>query len=107
MMCDMIAKAIRAGINAEYFLIDVWFATKHILKMKCRIVMNDASHLLCAKELYKQRDKGRLHTVNNIHYQSKSIVVELNLTRLDKEPAQQVKVKLLFVHSRVSIAGSI
>jgi hypothetical protein len=33
MVCDMIARAIRAGINADYFLADAWFATKHILKM--------------------------------------------------------------------------
>jgi hypothetical protein len=33
MVCDMIARAIRAGINADYFLANAWFATKHILKM--------------------------------------------------------------------------
>ena len=33
MVCDMIARAIRAGINADYFLADAWFATKHILRM--------------------------------------------------------------------------
>jgi IS4 transposase len=32
-------------------------------------------------------------------YQSKSIVVELNLASSDKEPAQWIKVKLLFVRS--------
>jgi hypothetical protein len=34
-----------------------------------------------------------------VPYQSKSVVVELNLTSSDKEPAQWVKVKLLFVRS--------
>jgi hypothetical protein len=29
MVCDMIAR----GINADYFLADAWFATKHILRM--------------------------------------------------------------------------
>ena len=33
MVCDMIARAIRGGINADYFLADAWFATKHILIM--------------------------------------------------------------------------
>jgi len=33
MVCDRIARAIRAGIHAEYFLADAWFATKHLLKM--------------------------------------------------------------------------
>ncbi|MBA6232496.1 transposase [Colwellia sp. MB3u-64] len=116
MVCDMIARAIRAGINADYFLADAWFATKHILKMtiehslvavvrmkknkmKYRIVEKGVNHLLCAKELYKQHVKGHWQTLNNVPYQSKSVVVELNLTSSDKEPAQWVKVKLLFVRS--------
>jgi len=116
MVCDMIARAIRGGINADYFLADAWFATKHILrmtithslvaivrmkknKMKYRVDVNGMTHLLCAKELYKQHVKGQWQTLNNVPYQSKSIVVELNLTSSDKEPAQWVKVKLLFVRS--------
>ena len=116
MVCDMIARAIRGGINADYFLADAWFATKHILrmtiehsliaivrmkknKMKYRLVMNESTHLLSAQELYKQHIKGHWQTLNSVPYQSKSIVVELNLTSSDKEPAQWVKVKLLFVRS--------
>ena len=116
MVCDMIARAIRGGINADYFLADAWFATKHILrmtithslvaivrmkknKMKYRLSVGGVSHLLCAKELYKQHVKGRWQTLNHTPYQSKSIVVELNLASSDKEPVQWVKVKLLFVRS--------
>lgn len=116
MVCDMIARAIRGGINADYFLADAWFATKHILrmtiahslvaivrmkknKMKYRLNVGGISHLLCAKALYKQHVKGQWQTLNNVPYQSKSIVVELNLTSSTKEPAQWVKVKLLFVRS--------
>jgi hypothetical protein len=116
MVCNMIARAIRAGINAEYFLADAWFATKHILrmtvthslvaivrmkknKMKYRLTVDGHSRLLCAKELYKQSVKGHWKALNNLPYQSKSIVVELNLTSSVKEPAQWVKVKLLFVRS--------
>jgi hypothetical protein len=29
----MIARALRSGINADYFLADAWVATKYILKM--------------------------------------------------------------------------
>ena len=29
----MISRAIRAGIEADYFLADAWFGTKPILKM--------------------------------------------------------------------------
>ena len=116
MVCEMIARAIRGGINADYFLADAWFATKHILrmtiahslvaivrmkknKMKYRLSVDGVSHLLCANELYKQHVKGCWQTMNNVPYMSKSIVVELNLTSSDKEPAQWVKVKLLFVRS--------
>ena len=116
MVCDMIARAIRGGINADYFLADAWFATKHILrmtiehslvaivrmkknKMKYRLSVGGVSHLLCAKALYQQHVKGQWQTLNHVPYQSKSIAVELNLASSDKEPAQWVKVKLLFVRS--------
>ena len=116
MVCDMIARAIRGGINADYFLADAWFATKHILKMtiehslvaivrmkknkmKYRINVDGINQLLCAKALYKQHVKGQWKTLNNVPYQSKSIIVEVNLTRSNKEPTQWVKVKLLFVRS--------
>jgi|TARA_B110001469_G_scaffold122636_1_gene133584 hypothetical protein len=33
MVCDMVARAIRGGINADYFLAGAWFATKPILRM--------------------------------------------------------------------------
>jgi SRSO17 transposase len=116
MVCDMIARAIRGGINADYFLADAWFATKHILKMtienslvaivrmkknkmKYRLTINGTTQLLCAKALYKHHVKGHWQTLNHLPYQSKSIVVELNLTSSDKLPAQWVKVKLLFVRS--------
>jgi hypothetical protein len=116
MVCDMIARAIRAGINADYFLADAWFATKHMLrmtithsliaivrmkknKMKYRLSVDGVSHLLSATELFKLHVKGHWQTLHNLPYQSKSIVVELNLISSDKEPAQWVKVKLLFVRS--------
>jgi len=116
MVCDMVARAIRGGINADYFLADAWFATKPILrmtithslvaivrmkknKMKYRLTTNGMTHLLCAQELYKQHVKGHWQALNNAPYQSKSIVVELNLASSNKEPAQWVKVKLLFVRS--------
>jgi len=116
MVCEMIARAIRGGINADYFLADAWFATKHILKMtithslidivrmkknkmKYRLNAGGISHLLCAQELYKQYVKWSWQTLHNVPYQSKYIVVELNFTSSDKEPAKWVKVKLLFVRS--------
>lgn len=68
-------------------------------KMKDRLMMDGISHLLSAKELYQRYVKGSWQTLKNMPYQSKSIVVELNLSSSDQEPAQWVKVKLLFVRS--------
>jgi hypothetical protein len=112
----MIAPAIRGGIHAYNFLANVWFSTKPILrmtiehslvaivrmkksKMKYRLKINDEEHLLYAQALYKYHLKDHWQALNNVPYQSKSIVVELNLTSLDKAPAQWVKVKLLFIRS--------
>jgi hypothetical protein len=67
--------------------------------MKYPLVVDGKVKLPCAKALYKEHIKGCWQTLNHLPYQSKSIVVELNLASSDKEPAQWVKVKLLFVHS--------
>ncbi len=116
MVCEMIARAIRFGINADYFLADSWFATKHILEMtithsliaivrmkrnktKYRLHINGEPRMLCATQLYQQHVKGHWQSLKALPYQSKSIVVELNLATTDKEAAQWVKVKLLFVRS--------
>ncbi len=97
MVCEMIARAMRAGIHADYFLADAWFATKYILKMtidqslvaimrmkknkmKYRLTVEGKERLLCATELYKQQVKGKWQSLKNVPYQSKSIVVELNVT---------------------------
>lgn len=80
MVCDMIARAIRGGINAGYFLADAWFATKQLFrmtithslvaivrmkknKMKYRLSVGEVSRLLCAKGLYQQHIKGHCKTL--------------------------------------------
>jgi hypothetical protein len=68
-------------------------------KIKYPLVVDGEAELLCAKGLNKEHIKGCWQTLNNEPYKSKSIVVELNLARSDKEPARWVKVKLLFVRS--------
>jgi hypothetical protein len=52
--------------------------------MKYRLTINGITHLLCAQALYKHHVKGHWQTLNNVPYQNKSIVVELNLTSSDK-----------------------
>jgi hypothetical protein len=115
MLRSMISRAQRADIHAQYFLADAWFATKQILKMteeksltaivrmkknkmKYRVTAAGEQSLSCtAEELYKSHVKGQWHKIHGKPYQSKSMVVELNLAQSDKECEQWIKVKLLFV----------
>jgi hypothetical protein len=68
-------------------------------KTKYRLYIDGKPQLLCDQQLYQQHVKGDWQSLNKATYQSKSVVVELNLTTTNKEPAQWVKVKLLFVRS--------
>ena len=115
MVRDMISRALRVDINAQYFLADAWFATKPMLKlteeksliavvrmkknkMKYRLATaKEGYRSLSAEELYKDQIKGQWHKVSGRPYQSKSIMVELNLAQSTKESDHWVKVKLLYV----------
>lgn len=115
MVRDMITRAQREGIEAEYFLADAWFATKQILRLteeksltaivrtkknktKYRLKTANGRQLLCsAEELYKNQVKGQWHKISGRPYQSKSITVELNLAQSATDNDHWVKVKLLFV----------
>jgi len=115
MVRDMISRAIRAEINAQYFLADAWFATKPILKLTeeksliaiVRMKKNKMKYQLktaggaclslSAADLYKDQIKGQWTKIKGNIYQSKSIIVELNLAQSKKERDQWVTVKLLFV----------
>jgi SRSO17 transposase len=118
MACAMIARAQRAGIDAQYLLADAWFGTKPIIamaddalltpivrmkrtKMKYRhsLVMPDKVVCkemdLCA--LYQSAVRGRWEKVAEQPYQSKTVVVDLNLNDPKDEVARWIKVRLLFV----------
>ena len=111
MVCNMIRRAIRAGIEADYFLADAWFATKPILKMTenealtgiVRMKKNKMKYQVLdgtnasASELYQAHIKGDWQKINSMPYRSKSIVVKLNLAQSKKEADAWIKVKLLFV----------
>jgi len=115
MVGEMISRALRADITADYFLADAWFATKPILrltedqsltaivrmkknKMKYRLTTVEGTQLLCAaEELYQRQIKGQWRKVSGGPYQSKSVIVELNLAQSPSECDHWAKVKLLFV----------
>jgi hypothetical protein len=115
MLRGMISRAIRADIHAQYFLADAWFATKPVLKLAedysltaiVRMKKNKMQYramteagdqvLLSAEELYQHQVKGQWHRISGRPYQSKSLVVELNLASSPKEEAHWITVKLLFV----------
>ncbi len=115
MVRAMISRALRADIDAQYFLADAWFATKTMLqlteekfltaivrmkknKTKYRVRSeSNIEQLMTAQELFKHHVKGRWHKVTGRPYQSRSITVDLNLALSPKEPEQWISVKLLFV----------
>jgi hypothetical protein len=113
MVAQMVRRALRAGIDAQYFLSDPWFATKPILKfteeesligvvrmkknkMKYRLTADGAYQMLNAAELYKHHVKGQWQKGRGLPYQFKSIEVALNLAQTKDDEDHWIKVKLLF-----------
>jgi len=114
----MIARAQRAGINAPYLLADAWFGTKpmiamaddalltpivrmkkntmkyrHSLHLPDKVVCTDMD--VCA--LYQSAVRGQWEKIPGQPYQSKTVVVDLNLNDPKDEVARWIKVRLLFV----------
>jgi SRSO17 transposase len=114
----MIARAQRAGIEARYLLADAWFGTKpmiamaedalltpivrmkkntmkyrHSLHMPDKVVCREMD--LCA--LYQSAVRGQWEKIPGQNYQSKTVVVDLNLNDPKDEVARWIKVRLLFV----------
>lgn len=114
MVRDMVKRALRSDIDAQYFLADAWFATKSIFKlteeqsltaivrmkkgkMKYRLTVNGVHQSLNADKLYRDHVKSQWQKIKGRPYQSKSVTVELNLAQSNKEADHWLKVKLLFV----------
>ena len=114
---EMIRRAQRAGIDAEYLLADAWFGTKAmihmaekqlltpILRMKksaMKYRLNEykagknISREMDIKALYQSCIRCRWQKITGQPYQAKALDVELNLNKPD-EVANWIKVRLLFV----------
>jgi len=115
---EMINRALKAGLDADYLLADAWFGTKPMIriaeealvtpilrmkknKMKYRLTIFQNGHEVSkeydAKELYRYAIRGQWQKTPGQPYLSKALDVELNLASSDKEPEQWTKVRLLFV----------
>lgn len=114
----MIARAQREGINAQYLLADAWFGTKPMIAMaddalltpivrmkkntmKYRHRLHMPDKVVCREmdlcSLYQSAVRGQWEKVASQPYQSKTVVVDLNLNDPKDEVARWIRVRLLFV----------
>jgi len=114
---EMIGRAQRAGIDAEYLLADAWFGTKSMIRMsgeqlltpilrmkksamKYRLSEYKAGKNICRemdiKALYQSCIRCQWQKIAGQPYQAKALDVELNLNKPD-EVESWIKVRLLFV----------
>jgi SRSO17 transposase len=114
----MIARAQREGVDAAYLLADAWFGTKSmiaiaqdalltpIVRMKNNKMKYRYSRYTPDKVVYQELDlsglyqsavRGQWGKIPGHNYQSKTVVVDLNLNDPKDEVARWIKVRLLFV----------
>jgi hypothetical protein len=114
----MIARAQRAGIEAVYLLAAAWLGPKPMIamaeealltaivrmkksKMKYRHSLHLPDKVICKEmdvcALYQSAVRGQWEKVAGQPYQSKTVVVELNLNDPKDEVTRWIKVRLLFV----------
>ena len=114
---EMIRRAQRAGIDAEYLLADAWFGTKAMIQMaerqlltpilrmkksamKYRLVEYKAGKKFCRdmdiKALYQSCIRCQWQKIAGHPYQAKGLDGELNLNKPD-EVENWIKVRLLFI----------
>lgn len=112
----MIARAQRAGIEALYLLADAWFGTKPMIAMaedalltavvrmkkntmKYRHSLHLPDKVVCKEmdvcALYQSAVRGQWEKIAGQPYQSKTLVVDLNLNDPKDEVARWIKVRLL------------
>lgn len=115
---DMIRRAQRAGIEADYLLADAWFGTKPMIRLAgeqlltpiLRMKKNTMKYRLTERHegqaIHRDRDVNALYQscircqwqkIPGQPYQAKALDVELNLSGAPDEADQWVKVRLLFV----------
>ena len=112
---DMLKRAMRKGVMADYLVADAWYGTKTMVRaavevgvdavlrmkkgtMKYRVGSEGGEvRMLDAKELYGQCIKGRWRKVRGLPWKAASLEVELDLSSEPKQRSQWRRVQLLFV----------
>lgn len=115
---DMIRRAQRAGIEADYLLADAWFGTKAMIRLAdeqlltpiLRMKKNTMKYRLTERQegrityrdkdvnaLYQSCIRSRWENIPGQPYQVKALDVELNLSSTPDEVEKWIKVRLLFV----------
>lgn len=114
MAANMMKRAMRSGLEADYVVADAWFGTKPMIrsaleldlcailrmkkgKMKYRAVVNGRKQLLDAKALYTHAVKREWKKVRGLPWKAVSVDVELDLAQEEKNTPRWEPVRLLFV----------
>lgn len=115
MAANMMKRAIRKGLEADYIVADAWFGTKPMIrtaleldtcailrmkksKMKYRAVVKGRSkQMLNAQEFYSYAVKSEWKKVRGMPWKAVSLDVELDLAEEDEKKPQWTQVRLLFV----------
>ncbi len=122
MAADMMQRALRGGMEADYVVADAWFGTKPMIrsaleldlcailrmkksKMKYRArIDGQAKQLLNAQQLYAQVVKRKWKKVPGLPWKAVALDVELDLANKgDKKPRWRA-VRLLFVRGLKELA---
>lgn len=114
---NMMKRAIRSGIEADYVVADAWFGTKAMLRsaydleihailrmkknqLKYRaVVQGRKKQLLTAQELYSCAVKREWKKVRGLPWKAVSLDVEINLAEKGDKETRWKAVKLLFVRA--------
>ena len=115
MAADMMQRALRSGMEADYVVADAWFGTKTMIrsaleldlyailrmkksKMKYRVVVNGRTEqLLNAQQLYAQVVKRKWKKVPGLPWKAVVLDVELDLAKKGAKKPCWRAVRLLFV----------
>ena len=115
MAANMIKRARRCGIEADYVIADAWYGTKSMMrtalelqmcailrmkksKMKYRAVINGRKQaFLNAQELYTCLVKQEWRKVRGLPWKAVALDVEIDLAEDDKQTPRWQAVRLLFV----------
>jgi hypothetical protein len=111
---NMLKRALRQGMTADYLTADAWFGTKTMIrtaldlslcpilrmkknKMKYRVSMDGQAKLINANELYQQVARKQWQPVAGLPWKAVECEVELNIATENSQTPQWQQVKLLFV----------